>query len=76
ETLAGLGFLAIGFVGLYSPAQSFLANILPKGEFGTLLSAGFIPFIYAIVAVKVASELINIISKLTAAGSASEEAAE
>jgi len=76
ETLAGLGFLGIGFVGLYSPAQSFLANILPKGEFGTLLSAGFIPIIYAIVAVKVASELINIISKLTAAGSASEEAAE
>jgi len=76
ETLAGLSFLAIGFVGLYSPAQSFLANILPKGEFGTLLSAGFIPVIYAIVAVKVASELINIIAKLTAAGSASEEAAE
>jgi multicomponent Na+:H+ antiporter subunit B len=76
ESLAGLGFLAIGLIGLYSPAQSFLANILPKGEFGTILSAGFIPLIYAIVAVKVASELINIISKLTAAGSSPEEASE
>jgi len=76
ETLAGLGFLAIGLTGLYSPARSFLANILPKGEFGTLLSAGFIPVIYAIVAVKVASELINIITRLTAVGSEIEEAGE
>ena len=76
ETLAGLGFVAIGIVGLYSPAQSFLANFLPKGTFGTLFSAGFIPVIYAVVAVKVASELINIIVKLTGAMGAPKEAAE
>lgn len=65
EGAAGLAFVGLGMVGLSSPAQSFLANTLPLGEFGTLLSAGLIPVIYAVVAIKVASELSNVISGLT-----------
>jgi len=65
EGLAGLAFVALGLAGLLSPARSFLANILPLGRFGSLFSAGLIPVIYAVVAVKVASELTNVVAGLT-----------
>lgn len=62
---AGLAFVGLGITGLSAPARSFLANTLPLGEFGTLFSAGLIPVIYAVIAIKVASELSNVISGLT-----------
>lgn len=65
EGLAGLAFVAIGLVGLYGTPGSFLANILPRGTFGTLFSAGSIPILYAIVAVKVGSELSNLVSGIS-----------
>jgi len=67
ETLAGLTFITLGIAGLLGPDASFLANYLPKGSFGALFSAGLIPLLYAVVAIKVASELISIITKLTGA---------
>jgi multicomponent Na+:H+ antiporter subunit B len=65
EGLAGVAFVAIGVIGLYGPQASFLSNVLPRGTFGTLFSAGSIPILYAIVAVKVASELSNLISGIS-----------
>jgi len=65
EGLAGLSFVALGLAGLANPANSFLANVLPLGEFGSLFSAGLIPFIYGVVGVKVASELTNVVAGLT-----------
>lgn len=65
---AGLAFVGLGVVGLSAPAASFLANTLPRGEFGMLVSAGLIPIIYAVVAIKVASELSNVIGGLAGEG--------
>jgi len=65
EGAAGLGFIGLGALGFFGPEQSFLANVLPKGQFMTLLSAGFIPFIYAMVGIKVASELTTVVAALT-----------
>ncbi|MFP4151798.1 MAG: hydrogen gas-evolving membrane-bound hydrogenase subunit E [Alkalispirochaeta sp.] len=65
EGLAGIAFVAIGLAGLYGRPGSFLANVLPLGSFGTLFSAGSIPVLYAIVAVKVASELSNLVSGIS-----------
>lgn len=76
EGLAGLSFVGFGLAGLFSPAESFLANILPKGAFGTLFSAGLIPLIYAVVAVKVASELTNVVAGLTDTSAGKKEVTE
>lgn len=56
ESAAGLGLLAIGFLGLYQ-GGSFFANILPTGAVGEVFSAPLIMIIYAIIGMKVASEL-------------------
>jgi multicomponent Na+:H+ antiporter subunit B len=68
EGLAGIAFIGIGFAGLYGQPGSFLANVLPLGEFGALFSAGSIPVLYAIVAVKVAAELSNLVSGISGLG--------
>lgn len=73
EALAGLSFVAVGVIGLYGPARSFLSNFLSKGRFDTLFSAGFLPVIYAVVGIKVASEIITIITKLTGVGDEAQE---
>jgi multicomponent Na+:H+ antiporter subunit B len=65
EGAAGAAFVLLGVAGLYGPAGSFLSNILPLGEFGTLLSAGLIPVLYAVVAIKVASELSNLVGGIS-----------
>lgn len=65
EALAGLGFIGLGALGFMGDNPSFLTNVLPKGQFMTLFSAGFIPFIYAMVGIKVASELTTVVSSLT-----------
>jgi multicomponent Na+:H+ antiporter subunit B len=67
EGIAGLGFIGLGALGFMGTEQSFLTNVLPKGEYMTLFSAGFIPFIYAMVGMKVASELTTVVATLTEA---------
>ena len=59
EGLAGLSFVVLGLAGLFGNG-SFLSNIFPLGNTGTLLSAGIIPLIYAVVGVKVASEVAGL----------------
>ncbi len=63
EGLAGLSFIGIGLVGLFGSQQSFLTNFLSLGTVGTLLSAGIIPLIYAVIGIKVASELSGAVSQ-------------
>ncbi len=60
ESLAGLGILAMGVAGLYLKG-SFLANFLPVGELGAVFSAAGIMILYALIGIKVASELSSII---------------
>ena len=63
EGLAGLTFIGLGLVGLFGTQQSFLANFLNTGTVGKLFSAGVIPFIYAVIGIKVAAELSGAVSQ-------------
>lgn len=63
EVLGGLIFVGLGIVGL-TMGKDFLFNFLPKGEAGSLFSAGIIPIIYIGVGLKVGSELAGIIDNL------------
>lgn len=60
ESLAGMGILAMGLGGLVFKG-SFLANFLPTGELGAVFSAAGIMILYALIGIKVASELSAII---------------
>lgn len=60
ESLAGLGILAMGIAGLVLKG-SFLANFLSTGELGATVSAAGIMILYALIGIKVASELSSII---------------
>jgi multicomponent Na+:H+ antiporter subunit B len=59
ETCAGSGILIYGFAGLVLEG-SFFANFLPAGTPGATLSAYGIMIVYALIGVKVASELSSI----------------
>lgn len=63
EGLAGLSFIGLGLVGLFGHQQSFLANFLGTGTLKTLISAGVIPLIYAVIGIKVATELSGAVSQ-------------
>jgi len=69
ESLSGLAFVVIGFIGL-AVGGSFLLNFLPRGTPLALFSAGVIPVIYVAIGLKVGSELGGIIGNL--AGEVSE----
>ncbi len=56
ESLAGIGYVIIGLVGLYY-VKSFLGNFMRTGKPGYLLSAGIIPLIYIVIGFKVGSEM-------------------
>jgi len=60
ESLAGLGILAMGLAGLLLEG-SFLSNFLPTGTIGATFSAAGIMILYALIGMKVASELSSII---------------
>ena len=59
ESLAGIGLLAMGLIGLYLQGSLF-ANFLPTGPLGATISAGGIMIIYAIIGIKAAVELSSI----------------
>ncbi len=59
ESFAGLGLLAVGLIGLFLEG-SFFANFLPAGILGATISAPLIMIIYALIGLKVASELSSI----------------
>ncbi len=64
ETVAGAGYVAIGFLGLWLVGGFLDPRFLPAGELGSLLSAGAIPVIYSLVGIKVGTELSGVIDTL------------
>lgn len=63
ESLAGVLYVSIGILGLVFAAGFLDSHILPKGEFGTLFSAGAIPLISTLLGIKVGAELSVIIDR-------------
>ncbi len=64
ESIAGIGFIGAGILGIVL-ASGFLDNrIMELGTFGTLISAGAIPIIYIFVGMKVGAELTSILVNL------------
>jgi multicomponent Na+:H+ antiporter subunit B len=65
ESVSGIAYVAVGLLGLLL-AGGFLDNrFLPLGAFGTLLSAGAIPVIYALIGLKVGAEFSSILLSLS-----------
>jgi multicomponent Na+:H+ antiporter subunit B len=64
EGLAGLTYVLLGTAGLFTAGRSFLANFLPLGTPGLVLSAGILLPLYIAVGVKVGSEFSGIIDDL------------
>ncbi len=63
ESSAGVFYVLTGILGLLL-ADGFLDNrILPLGTFGTVLSAGAIPLISALLGIKVGAELSVILDR-------------
>ncbi|WP_269930976.1 hydrogen gas-evolving membrane-bound hydrogenase subunit E [Aminobacter sp. HY435] len=63
ESLAGVVYVSIGILGLVFAAGFLDSHILPLGDFGTLISAGAIPVISALLGIKVGAELSVIIDR-------------
>jgi multicomponent Na+:H+ antiporter subunit B len=63
ESLAGVVYVSIGIAGMVFGAGFLDSHILPRGEFGTLFSAGAIPVISALLGIKVGAELSVIIDR-------------
>ncbi|PWK68995.1 Na(+)/H(+) antiporter subunit B [Aminobacter sp. AP02] len=63
ESLAGVLYVSIGILGLIFAAGFLDSHILPKGDFGTLFSAGAIPLISTLLGIKVGAELSVIIDR-------------
>ena len=63
ESLAGVLYVAIGILGLVLAGGFLDSHILPKGQFGTFVSAGAIPVISALLGIKVGAELSVIIDR-------------
>lgn len=63
ESLAGVCYVAIGILGLVFAGGFLDSHILPKGQFGTLFSAGAIPLISVLLGIKVGAELSVVIDR-------------
>jgi multicomponent Na+:H+ antiporter subunit B len=62
EAIGAGAFAALGVAGLIASA-SFLANIIPFGSFGQLLSAGTVPVLNIAVGVEVASGTVVLLAQ-------------
>ncbi len=70
EGTAGSLYVIIGLAGL-AVGGYFLVNFLPTGTVGRLFSAGIVPIVYALIGLKVGSELAGVVDSF-----ATEEVAE
>jgi multicomponent Na+:H+ antiporter subunit B len=64
EMLAGVGYVAVGLLGLWLAAGFLDPRFLPAGDIGGLFSAGAIPIIYSLVGIKVGAELSGVIDAM------------
>jgi multicomponent Na+:H+ antiporter subunit B len=62
EVLGAAGFVALGLVGL-AATTAFLANTLPLGHMGALVSGGTVQLLSAAVGVEVASGVIVMLAQ-------------
>jgi len=62
EGSGAAGFVLVGALGLVS-GSAFLANVLPLGEAGTLLSSGTLPLLNMTVGLEVAAGFVLIVSE-------------
>jgi len=63
ESLSGFTYVMLGLLGVVL-AGGFLDNrVIPLGDFGSLFSAGLIPFINVLIGLKVGSELGSLLQK-------------
>jgi multicomponent Na+:H+ antiporter subunit B len=65
--VTGLAGLAVG--------GAFLADFLPPGEFGSLLSAGTVPVLSVLIGIEVAAGLVVLLARFLGQGLIAEEAA-
>ncbi|PLV59933.1 Na(+)/H(+) antiporter subunit B [Thermotoga sp. KOL6] len=63
EGFSGSIYIIVGLLGLVL-GGAFLYNFLPNGEVGSLISAGVVPVVYAIIGLKVGSELSGVIAEI------------
>jgi multicomponent Na+:H+ antiporter subunit B len=62
EAIGAGAFACLGISALLL-GSSFLANVIPEGDIGTLFSAGTVPLLNGIVGIEVASGVIVLLSK-------------
>jgi multicomponent Na+:H+ antiporter subunit B len=62
ESSGAAGYVAVGLLGL-AVGATFLENVLPLGQPGTLLSAGMIPLINLAVGLEVAAGFVLLLSE-------------
>lgn len=62
ESAGAAGYVAIGFLGVAAGA-TFLANVLPLGQPGALISSGMIPLINLAVGLEVAGGFVLLLSE-------------
>jgi multicomponent Na+:H+ antiporter subunit B len=62
EALGAAAYVVIGLAGLVA-GSAFLANVLPLGALGDLLSAGHIPLLNIAVGIEVGSALVLLLAK-------------
>jgi multicomponent Na+:H+ antiporter subunit B len=62
ESSGAAGYVAVGLLGLVAGA-TFLENVLPLGQPGTLLSSGMIPLINLAVGLEVAAGFVLLLSE-------------
>lgn len=60
EGVAGSLYVILGLIGLFIGGY-FLQNMLPNQVIGELISAGMIPIVYALIGLKVGSEISGVI---------------
>jgi multicomponent Na+:H+ antiporter subunit B len=65
-------YVVTGLTGLVA-GGAFLANVLPPGEFGSLLSAGTVPVLSLLIGIEVAAGLVVLLARFLGQGLIREE---
>jgi multicomponent Na+:H+ antiporter subunit B len=65
-------YVVAGLAGLVA-GGAFLANFLPKGEFGSLVSAGTVPVLSVLIGIEVAAGLVVLLAQFLGQGLIREE---